>query len=52
MIEFGVEHLETLESFKGQPKKALGSKPCFLFAGDAWEQDLKLQRIKSLLLGG
>ena len=49
MIEFGVDSLRTIETFTGS-KKAVGSKPLFVFNGSQWESDSLYARIQNLLL--
>ncbi len=51
MVEFGVSSVAPLESFKGVEKKRLGSKPCVVFAGENWEHDATLQRVRNLFTG-
>ena len=51
MIEFGVDP----ESFRSMaefttPKKAIGSKPLFIFQGSQWESDTLYGRVQNLLL--
>jgi hypothetical protein len=51
MVEFGVSSVAPLEAFKGVEKKRLGAKPCIVFAGEGWEHDATLQRVRSLFTG-
>ena len=51
MVEFGVSSVAPLAMFKGVEKKRLGAKPCIVFAGEGWEHDATLQRVRSLFLG-
>lgn len=51
MLEFGVSSVAPLDAFKGVEKKRLGAKPCIVFAGEGWEHDATLQRIRSLFIG-
>lgn len=48
MVEFGVTSVAPLSQFVQVEKKRLGSKPCLLFAGEGWEQDTTLERVRSL----
>jgi ribosome production factor 2 len=49
MIEFGVDDYTALTELRG-PKKAVGSKPLFVFNGSQWESDTLYTRIQNLLL--
>ena len=49
MIELGVENYESLKAVKGE-KCTLGTKPCLIFSGAAFETDNELRRLKSLLM--
>lgn len=51
MVEFGVSSVAPLDMFKGVEKKRLGAKPCIVFAGEGWEHDATLQRVRSLFIG-
>lgn len=48
-VEFGVENYRSLADFKN-PKITLGIKPILLFAGEGFEQESELIRLKSLLM--
>lgn len=47
MIEFGVEHYKAIEDFPA--RISLGVKPIMVFAGEPFETDFDMIRIKSLL---
>ena len=49
MVEFGVVALKTASEFTG-PSFAIGSKPCFIFQGSAFEVDIDAMKVKSLFL--
>ncbi len=49
-IEFGVSNFRSLASYRGAPKKAIGSKPMFLFVGDLWSNDDKHKKVQNLIL--
>jgi ribosome production factor 2 len=51
MIEFGCSSVEGLESFKETEKKRYGSKPCLVFVGEGWHQDVTLERVQNLFMG-
>lgn len=51
MIEFGCSSVEGLENFKEMEKKRYGSKPCLVFVGEGWHQDLTLERVQNLFMG-
>ncbi|XP_078398742.1 ribosome production factor 2 homolog [Cetorhinus maximus] len=49
MIELGIEKFNGLRDFKNS-KSAEGSKPMLVFAGDSFEIDSDLKRLKNLLI--
>lgn len=49
MVEVGVEAYTPISECAG-PSKTIGSKPCFVFQGDAFEHDPVLANFKNLLL--
>jgi len=49
MFELGIEKYKALKEFVG-PKIPLGTKPCLIFAGDAFEQLPDYQRLKNLFI--
>ncbi|XP_060711848.1 ribosome production factor 2 homolog isoform X2 [Hemiscyllium ocellatum] len=49
MVELGIEKFESLRDFKNS-KSAEGSKPMLIFAGDAFEIDNDLKRVKNLFI--
>lgn len=50
MIELAFSNFKSIDAFKCKSKKAPGSKPCFVFAGDAWEGHESFMKLKNLLL--
>ena len=51
MIEMGVENYKSIADIKSESKKAIGSKPCFIFTGDVWETSQVFQKFKNMLVG-
>jgi len=49
MIEFGVENFQSCYEFESN-KVATGSKPCFLFVGEEWQQKEEFKKLANLLL--
>eukprot|EP00061_Rhincodon_typus_P017008 g45511.t1 len=49
MVELGIEKFNSLRDFKNS-KSAEGSKPMLIFAGDAFEIDNDLKRLKNLFI--
>lgn len=49
MIELGVDKFKSMTEIEG-PKCSHGAKPCLVFSGDAFEQDLEHKRLKNLLI--
>ncbi|KAL6780392.1 Ribosome production factor 2-like protein [Auxenochlorella protothecoides] len=50
MIEFGVKGFAPIQAFSGARSSQLGNKPAFVFAGDGFESDAVLRRVKSMFL--
>lgn len=50
ILELGVENLQTIADIGAQVKKAPGSKPCFLFHGDAWTASQSHMKLQNILL--
>jgi len=50
MVELGITRFTSMVEHKG-PSKAMRSTPAFVFAGDKWDLDGNLTRLRSLLLG-
>lgn len=52
MIELGVEKFNSIDSLGGGRKSApqLGSKPCFVFIGEAFDTKPEFQHLRELLL--
>mmetsp|Transcript_6765 Transcript_6765/g.10553 ORF Transcript_6765/g.10553 Transcript_6765/m.10553 type:complete len:304 (+) Transcript_6765:29-940(+) len=49
IIELGVDRFSPVSSFKTS-KPVMGSKPCFLFNGDEFENNAQLAKLKNLIL--
>ncbi|XP_013385183.1 ribosome production factor 2 homolog isoform X1 [Lingula anatina] len=49
MVELGIEKYKSMQEFH-VGKFSLGSKPCLLFAGEAFENEPEYQRLKNLLI--
>eukprot|EP01098_Paradermamoeba_levis_P010250 TRINITY_DN4309_c0_g1_i1.p1 TRINITY_DN4309_c0_g1~~TRINITY_DN4309_c0_g1_i1.p1 ORF type:complete len:350 (+),score=109.14 TRINITY_DN4309_c0_g1_i1:81-1052(+) len=49
MIEFGVENFKSIESFKGS-KPAIGSKPCFVFIGEDFDQKEEYKKFANIIV--
>lgn len=49
MVELGIEAYQGLEHFPG-PKFTLGTKPCIVFNGPAWEESEDLKQLRSILV--
>ncbi|GMI19995.1 hypothetical protein TeGR_g3676 [Tetraparma gracilis] len=49
-VEFGVGSYRSLQDYKGALKKRVGSKPMFLFTGDAFENDEEHRKLRNLIL--
>jgi ribosome production factor 2 len=49
MMELGVSDFTSLREVAG-PKKALGSAPCMIFQGGAWERSPDLMRLRGMVL--
>lgn len=50
IMELGVENFKSIGEISAKSKKAIGSKPCFLFTGVEFEQDEQYKNLKSILL--
>ncbi len=50
MIELGITDFKGVSEFSG-PKKAIGSFPCMVFAGDLWETSVEHGNLRNMLLG-
>jgi len=50
ILEFGVTQYRAIREFPHAAAAQLGNKPSFIFVGDAFESDPKLQQVRSLLL--
>ncbi|KAK3735825.1 hypothetical protein QZH41_019922, partial [Actinostola sp. cb2023] len=49
MIELGIVKFKSLQSFQTR-KCTVGTKPCLLFTGEAFETDTEYKRLKNLLI--
>ncbi|XP_060084935.1 ribosome production factor 2 homolog isoform X2 [Ylistrum balloti] len=49
MFELGIENFKSMYELQGA-KCNMGSKPCLLFAGEAFDQDLEHKRLKNLFI--
>jgi len=49
MIELGIDTFESLKDFPG-PKFTLGTKPCLIFNGPAWEQTEEYKHLRSIFI--
>jgi len=49
MIELGIDKFKSMSDFPGR-KCAMGTKPCVVFAGEAFEQDEEHKRLRNLML--
>lgn len=49
MFELGVDSFKSLEDFKG-PKVPVGTKPMLVFAGEQFEQNKELERLKNYFI--
>jgi ribosome production factor 2 len=50
MVEFGVAAYRPIRDFKAAAMAQLGNKPCFVFVGEAFENDGGMRQIRSLML--
>ena len=50
MVELGINSFKAIHDFTTS-KCVLGSKPCFVFSGDAFETDQDYIRLKNLFIG-
>lgn len=50
VLEVEFSHFKSIDAFKCKSKKAPGSKPCFVFAGDQWESLEPFQKLQNLLI--
>jgi len=50
MIELGITKYEGIAEFSGS-KKALGSLPCMVFAGEEWEHSPDHKLLRQMFLG-
>ncbi|KAJ8314511.1 hypothetical protein KUTeg_006661 [Tegillarca granosa] len=50
MIELGIQNFKSMLEFSGA-KCAVGTKPCILFAGEPFDQELEYKRLKNLFIG-
>ncbi|GAB4822405.1 hypothetical protein N2152v2_009451 [Parachlorella kessleri] len=50
MVEFGVHNYRSIQAFGGAADSQLGNKPCFIFVGEAFENDPALKQVRLLLL--
>ncbi|KAF1775027.1 Brix domain [Phytophthora cactorum] len=50
VMEFGFSNFKSINAFKCKSKKAPGSKPSFVFAGDQWESVEAFMKLKNILL--
>jgi len=50
MIELGVENFKSIEDFSGVEKPTEGSKPCFLFQGELFDQKDEYKKLANILL--
>lgn len=48
MVELGIEKFKAISQYS-TGKCPVGTKPCLLFTGDAFDQDLEYKRLKNLL---
>lgn len=49
MFEFGIQKFKSLQEFRNA-KPTLGSKPCLVFSGDAFDGDAEYKRLKNCLI--
>jgi ribosome production factor 2 len=49
MFEFGVEKFVSMQNFPGA-KPTLGSKPCIVFSGEAFDADVEYKRLKNFFI--
>lgn len=49
MIELGIQNFKSMLEFSGA-KCAVGTKPCILFAGEPFDQELEYKRLKNLFI--
>lgn len=49
MVEFTVTDFLSIQTIKG-PSCAVGLKPCFMFSGHIWEQNLDLKKVQNVIL--
>ncbi|XP_078617713.1 ribosome production factor 2 homolog [Branchiostoma floridae x Branchiostoma japonicum] len=49
MVELGVTHFRSMQDFPTE-KIAMGTKPCLVFEGEAFEQDHEHRRLKNMLI--
>nr|XP_022292719.1 ribosome production factor 2 homolog [Crassostrea virginica] len=49
MVELGIERFVSQAEFPGG-KCSEGTKPCLMFAGETFEQDIEYQRLKNLMI--
>nr|CCA17901.1 conserved hypothetical protein [Albugo laibachii Nc14] len=50
MMELEISNYKAMATFSSDRKKAVGSKPCFIFTGSEWETLETYQKLKNLLL--
>lgn len=50
MIELGVQNFKSIEDFPEIPKPVEGSKPCFLFLGELFDQKEEYKKLANLFL--
>ncbi|KAK3096760.1 hypothetical protein FSP39_003001 [Pinctada imbricata] len=49
MIELGIDKFTSMSEIEGN-KCPVGTKPCLMFAGEAFDTDIEYQRLKNLLI--
>ncbi|WAR07086.1 RPF2-like protein [Mya arenaria] len=49
MIELGIDSFKSMSEFEG-PKCPVGTKPCLMFAGEQFDTDPELKRLKNMLI--
>ncbi|KAL0585778.1 hypothetical protein ABG067_004501 [Albugo candida] len=50
MMELEISNYKAMATFTSNRKKAIGSKPCFIFTGSEWDSIETYQKLKNLLL--